>query len=70
MKNDNRTAAARPTTARNPAPSGRAEAKHLPDCLANLATPATSDRRPARGRIEPNRFSRAEMRAIVLEMIG
>ena len=67
MKNDNRTAAARLTTANRPAGPARAEARRLPDCLANLAGPSTPK---ARGKIEPNAFTRAEMRDIVLEMIG
>jgi hypothetical protein len=68
MKNENRSAAARPTAASRAARPARMGAAQLPECLVSLAAPIAPA--AARGRIEPNAFSRAEMREIVLEMIG
>jgi hypothetical protein len=77
MKKQNRTAPVNPAQAVQPARPARAEASKLPECLTRLADASTPARRSATDwtaatsrRIEPNPFSRAEMREIVMEMIG
>lgn len=66
MKKQNRTGRRQPIEAVHPE---RTAARSLPDCLLSLATARAPEKRP-HGKIEPSAFSRAEMRDIVLEMIG